>query len=60
MKASKLFNRSFIVRKRVSKTRYGLSSGECFNGIHFHKYSFYFENGKRHRTVGFSAIKDIA
>lgn len=30
-----------IKRKRVNKTRYELTSGECFWGLHFWKYSLY-------------------
>lgn len=59
MKTGKLFNRSFIVRKRKDKTRYELSSGECFYNVQFYKFGLYIEKGKPSRQVGFKSIKDF-
>lgn len=59
MKSGKLLNRSFIFRKRKEKTRYELSSGECFYNVQFYKYGFYLEKGNSCRPVGFKSIKDF-
>lgn len=59
MKSGKLLNRSFIIRKRKEKTRYELSSGECFYNVQFYKYGFYLEKGNSSRPVGFKNIKDF-
>ena len=55
----KLFNRSFIIRKRKFKTRYGVSSGKCFYNFQFHKYGFYFEKKEPLKSVNFNNIKDL-
>jgi hypothetical protein len=49
-----------IYRKRVKKTRYGLSNGECFVGVHFGKRSLYVAKpkSKRIQNVSLKAIKD--
>lgn len=59
MKTGKLFNRSYIIRVRKNKTRYGLSSGECFYNIQFYKLGLYLEKNKAEREIGFNNIKDL-
>ena len=59
MKTGKLFNRSYIIRVRKNKTRYGLSSGECFYNIQFHKFGLYLEKNKPSKEIGFKNIKDL-
>jgi hypothetical protein len=59
MKSGKLFNRSFIFRARKNKTRYGVSSGECFHNIQFYKYALYIEKKNPLRLVNFKSIKDF-
>ncbi len=58
-KQGKLFNRSYIIRKRKSKTRYGVSSGKCFYNIQFYKIGFYFEKKDPLKTINFNSIKDL-
>ena len=59
MKTGKIFNRSYIIRVRKNKTRYGYSAGECFHNIQFHKLGFYLERSKAERVIGFKNIKDL-
>ena len=49
-----------IYRKRIKKTRYGLSNGICFVGIHIGKHSWYVgkPNAKRIQQVSLESIKD--
>jgi len=54
----KLFGKSFIVRKRVNKNRFGLEVGECFRMLHCYKWSFYVQH-KRSRSISFNNIKEI-
>lgn len=54
----KLLGKSFIVRKRVYKNRFGIESGECFNMLHCFKWSFYLQHGGS-RSISFNNIKEI-
>jgi len=56
--SGKVFGKSFIVRKRTSKNRFGIESGECFNMVHCYKWSFYVEHS-RSRSISFNNIKEI-
>jgi len=51
-----------IQRKRIHKTRYELTNGECFWGLHFWKYSLYIAKpvSRLQRTGKLKAIKDVA
>ena len=59
MKTGKIFNRSYIIRVRKNKTRYGLSSGECFYNVQFYKMGFYLEKKMKSKEIGFNNIKDL-
>ena len=59
MKTGKIFNRSYIIRVRKNKTRYGLSSGECFYNVQFHRLGFYLEKKMKSKEIGFNNIKDL-
>jgi len=59
MKTGKIFNRSYIIRVRKNKTRYGLSSGECFYNVQFYKMGFYLEKTMKSKEIGFNNIKDL-
>ena len=59
MKTGKIFNRSYIIRVRKNKTRYGLSSGECFYNLQFYKVGFYLEKTMKPKEIGFNNIKDL-
>ena len=54
----KLFNKSYMIRKRKVKNRYGISKGECFYSLQVGKYGFYLQHSKS-RPVGFSKLIDI-
>ena len=47
-----------IYRKRQRATRYGLTDGECYRGVHFGRRSFYVLK-KNSRPCGLFSLKDI-
>lgn len=46
-----------IFRKRVRKNRYGYSSGPCYRGFHFGKYSYYTKRSNS-RGSGLFTLRD--
>jgi len=58
MNTGKLFNKSYMIRKRKVKNRYGISKGECFYSLQFGKYGFYLQHSKS-RPIGFRKLVDI-
>jgi len=47
-----------ITRKRLTKTRYEISNGPCFIGLHFWKYSVYVGKPVKRLNTRLKAIKD--
>ena len=46
-----------IYRKRVRDSRYGISVGECYRGVHIGRYSFYVKRPTS-RTNGLLRLRD--
>ena len=58
MNTGKLFNKSYMIRKRKIQNRFEISRGECFYSLQIGKYGFYLQHSKS-RPVGFRKLVDI-
>ena len=47
-----------IYRKRVRDSRYGVSVGECYRGVHLGRHSLYIKRSSS-RTNGLLRLRDV-